>query len=323
MAVERKYERDIDLLLAEELAVNPAFAAWLQSRTKFAGTSAEVTDVFVSKADNLGESDLIAIFECPDRTRFAVMIEDKVDAPLQPDQAGRYRLRAEREIKTGNYGAYTVLLCAPQYYLDKSLHADEFDTTISFEAMAAFLRDSDRSPRANYRATFLETAARRRSNNWVREIDVATNAFWEAAYLMATQDFPILEMKRLKVTKDSSWINFRPADMPSLPRRIYVSVKGDRGQMDLTFSNTKAYILHDLIKPILDPDMTVHQTSASSAIRLEVDGFAPSDGVDAGIPAVRRAFQACARLISFYRANREALNAAAADPAHTAIGRGS
>jgi hypothetical protein len=29
VAVDRKYERDVDLLLAEEIVVSPAFAKWL------------------------------------------------------------------------------------------------------------------------------------------------------------------------------------------------------------------------------------------------------------------------------------------------------
>ena len=291
--------------------MNPAFGSWMQSKTVFAEQRATVIDVFVSKSDNLGESDLIALYQSDDGLRFALMIEDKVDAPLQPDQAARYRLRADREVKAGVYSAYAVVLSAPAFYLANCTRCCDFDATVSFEDMAAFVRENEPSRRADYRATFLETAARRRSNNWVREVDTATEAFWEAAYLIATREFPILEMKRLRVTKGATWINFRPADMPTLPKRIYVSVKGDRGQMDLTFSNTRAHFFRDRIISLLDPDMTVHQTSASAAIRIEVAGFGPDEGVVDGMHKVRRAFEACARLIAFYRANRAALNTAA------------
>jgi len=43
------------------------------------------------------ESDLEVVYQRDDGSRFALMIEDKVEAGLQPDQAKRYRLRAERE----------------------------------------------------------------------------------------------------------------------------------------------------------------------------------------------------------------------------------
>jgi hypothetical protein len=63
MSIERKYERDIDLLLAEEFAVSPQFAEWFVQRTKkFVDTEARVHDVYVSKADNTGESDLVVVF---------------------------------------------------------------------------------------------------------------------------------------------------------------------------------------------------------------------------------------------------------------------
>ena len=54
MAVERKYERDVDLLLAEEFAVNPDFSAKFKALTKFKFEDATVADFFVSKSDALG-----------------------------------------------------------------------------------------------------------------------------------------------------------------------------------------------------------------------------------------------------------------------------
>lgn len=310
MAVERKYERDIDLLLAEELIVNPAFSAWLKGQTRFADVPAIIADVFVSRSDNLGESDLIVIYTRENGLNLAVLIEDKVDAPLQPDQALRYRLRAEREISSGRYSDFTVILCAPSFYLANSLKAADFDTAVSFEDIAAFfLVDAD-TARSRYRASFLLDAGTRRANNWERQVDDITEAFWSAAYEVAIKEFPILEMKPPKVTKDSTWINFRPSDMPTMPHRIYVSVKGDRGYMDLTFSDARVDLFHGKISYLLDPDMSVHKTGKSSAIRLQTDGFMPREGLESAIPKARAAFAACARLIRFYRAHRAELDAA-------------
>src|ERR1035441_7338347 len=106
MAVERKYERDIDILLAEEFAVSPAFASWFLGHTKnFAGTEANVWDVYVSKSDATGESDLVVVFDkASGDSRFALLIEDKIDAPLQPEQERRYRLRSA-ESRVGKVGS--------------------------------------------------------------------------------------------------------------------------------------------------------------------------------------------------------------------------
>jgi hypothetical protein len=178
VAVERKYERDVDVLLAEEFSVNTAFAEWFRSQTKFETSVAQVADVYVSKSDNLGESDLIVIYETEGGSRFALLIEDKVDAPLQPEQVKRYRMRADRGAQQDLWTDYEVILCAPAHYIQGAPELDEFDRRISFEEVANFLQ-IDASPRSQYRGRFLTTAATKRKNIWTREQDDATDEFWE------------------------------------------------------------------------------------------------------------------------------------------------
>jgi hypothetical protein len=313
LGVERKYERDVDLLLAEEFSVNPAFADWFRSKTKFVDRTAHVADVYVSKSNNLGESDLIVLYEVTDGERFSLLIEDKVDAPLQPDQAKRYRLRADKEVRDGVCTEYEVVLCAPRFYIDGRRDLEGFERLISLEEISEFLKKADPSPRGQYRAHFLATASIKRINTWKREEDQATDALWEAAYQLATHEFQILEMKRIPMTKNSTWIDLRPRDMPTQPKRVYVSLKGDRGQIDLTFAKTTAHEFAKRLQPLLAGDMTIHQTEASAAIRIEIQGFRISEGLDQCMPKVKKAFEASARLIEFYRKHRSLLNQAAAE----------
>lgn len=307
MPVERIYERDVDLLLAEELAVNPTFADRLKSMTKFSSDTASVAEFWVSKSNNLGESDLVIIFQRDDGGRFALLIEDKVDANLQPDQANRYRMRAERERSSGAYSDYQIILFAPTCYLGKQTGLGGFDLRISFEQLADFLDADD--PRSQYRAAFLRMAAgAKKVNSWSREIDPATNAFWHAAYELASGEFPTLEMKSPALSKDSVWVVFRPRDFPTMPKRVSVELKGKNGQVDLTFANTTAHIFHRLVKQLLQPGMTVHQTGAAAAIRLTVPAFGIIDGIPIGLPKVKLAFAAAAQLIEFYRSFSGGLN---------------
>jgi hypothetical protein len=235
--VERIYERDVDLLLAEEFAVNPAFPDHIKSLTKFAGERATLAEFWVSKSDTLGESDLVVVYQHSDG--FALLIEDKVDANLQPDQAARYRMRAERERSKGMYADIEVVLCSPAFYLENRGDLDVFDRRVSFEQLADFLDASDR--RSKYRAAFLRTAANtKKINAWVREDDPATNAFWNAAYDLACSEFAILEMKRPALTKDSVWIALRPNGLPTMPKRVSVELKGKNGHVDLTFASSRA-----------------------------------------------------------------------------------
>ncbi len=310
LAVDRKYERDIDLLLAEEFAVNADFSAWFLRQTRFSSRSADVVDVFVSRADVLGESDLIVLFQ-DDQGRFALLIEDKVDAPLQPQQALRYRQRGDRELEAGFCADYATVLCAPRYYIDSRTDLDGFDHLISLEEIAARLRQ-DGGTRASYRAAFLESSSTKRLNTWTRRPDQATDDFWQAAYELALAEFPRLEMKPLKMTKGSTWITIRPDDMPTMPKRIYVSLKGDRGQVDLTFSSTLAPEFHARAFGLLEDGMSIQKTAASTAVRLTAQGFQTDEPLEIGLPKVRAQFAAADRLIQFYRKNRAELDAAAA-----------
>ena len=96
-----------------------------------------------------------------------------------------------------------------------------------------------------------------------------------------------------------------------MPKRIYISLKGDRGFIDLTFTNTIAAALHPRIASLLEKGMALHQTGKSAAIRIETDGFAVIDELELGMNKIRAAFSAATRLIEFYRSNRAELDDAA------------
>lgn len=317
MAVERKYERDIDLLLAEEFEVSASFASWFLGRTKkFAGVQANVSKVWVSKSDNTGESDLVVLFEerGSDR-RFALHIEDKVNAPLQPDQVARYRLRADGEVRREEYSDYEVVLCSPEGYCPSHREEMSFDSFVSYEEIGAFLKPRDQADRrGNYRANFVLTATTRtEGSGWRPQKDEVTDAFWERAYRIATSEFPDLEMKKPKNTKGRTWVMFRPLDMPTQPRMIYVLLKGGLGFVDLTFSGTVARLFSPLVRPLLEEGMEIYQTGKSAAIRIEVDRFEVCEVDEDAMRSVRSAFAACVRIIRFYRENRDLINRAVSE----------
>ncbi len=314
MGVERKYERDIDLLLAEEFSVSQSFAAWFLEQTKgFKGINAKVVDVYVSKSDVMGESDLVVIYEkLGGESRFALHIEDKINAPLQPEQEARYRRRAAVAIRRGDYSEFEVILCSPAAYRLVHPEVVTFDALVSYEAISEFLQSQGADdPRSQYRSNFIATSARRNSNAYTRVDDAVTNCFWKKAFDIAARDYPDLEMKPLTVTKDSTWLNFRPLDMPTQPRRIYISFKGDRGFMDLTFTACLARLFLPQVKNILDPRMTIHQTGKSAAIRINVEPFKICEPDDDVLAKVRAAFAGCVWLITFFRQHRETLVKAA------------
>jgi hypothetical protein len=315
LTVARKYERDIDFLLAEEFAVSPSFATWFLEQTNaFKGIQARVIDVGVSRSDTTGESDLVVVFEEQNVCRlFALHIEDKIDAPLQPEQEARYRLRAQAAIQRGLYSAFEVVLCSPKAYPLTHAEASRFDSCVHYEAISEFLKSqSENDARSAYRAEFVATAAKRCSNAWEPTDDLVTNAFWRTAYEIADREFPDLDMQEPKFTKGQTWVSFRPQGMPTQPRRIYVDCKGGFGHVDLKFSACLARLFAPRVFAVLEKDMHVRQAGKATAIRIEVPSFEVCEPNDEVLTKVRAAFGACVRLVRFYRQNRPLLNEAAA-----------
>lgn len=71
----------------------------------------------LTKLKGSGAKLLVVVFDKPGGdSRFALLIEDKIDAPLQPEHERRYRLRADAEILRGDYSDYEVILCSPEAY---------------------------------------------------------------------------------------------------------------------------------------------------------------------------------------------------------------
>jgi hypothetical protein len=313
--VPRFYERDIDILLAEEFQVSPDFANWFLSATECAACQAgRVLEVAVSKSDNLGESDLIVLFESADsKSRFALYIEDKINAPLQHEQLARYRKRAEIGQQRGFYSHFHVVLCSPKAYRETHKDAEGFDAYLSFESIAGFLQENDPvSVRNLYRASIFANAATKLGHGgWKKETDPLTDSFWQGAYEIAIREFPDLEMRPPNFASGTTWISFRPHELPTQPRQVIADLKAANGFADLTFSGILCRLFAPLISSLPESDMTTHQAGRSTVIRLKISAFGISVFDSKAEEHVRAAFTACTRLIRFYREHRVALDAAA------------
>jgi len=296
MDLDRAYERDVDLLLAEEFEVNEAFADAVIGHTRFAGRRLRVIETSVSLATPAGESDLVVVLADSAGERVGLLIEDKIDAVFQPDQAKRYALRARDHQKEERFGEWQVLLLAPQAYLGRLRPEDGFPHTIAYESLAKILRkQGDR--RAIWRAEFLEKAADRRATAWRPTPDAATDAFWDAVWSLASSRYPRLEMSRPRFSKDNDWLELRPGTFKGRPRRPYIQVKGAQGAVDLTFERSDPAWLAQAVAGLLDSDMKVTAAGKSAVVRLEMRPFRVAEGFEQAEAAVTDALGAAERLL--------------------------
>lgn len=167
-------ERDVDLLVVEELAASAEFRLWFASRV---GVSADDTlqDIARSVTSSTGESDLELVFGGPGGCT-KVLIEDKIDAILQPRQSERYSERGDGYVHAGSCDRVLTVLVAPDAY---SKGLEGFDARISYEAIREWFasRKVD-EPRARYKLQLLEHAIERGAGGWKLIPNGAITDFW-------------------------------------------------------------------------------------------------------------------------------------------------
>ena len=105
-------ERDLDMLFIRSFGSCPGFSELFLKPLGWSG--AVVTQVFHSVMDpQFGESDIVVLLE-KDGHRYALLIENKVNAEAMPEQCLRYHKRGEQGMAQGEYQEYAVFMTAPQ-----------------------------------------------------------------------------------------------------------------------------------------------------------------------------------------------------------------
>jgi hypothetical protein len=134
-------ERDIDLLLVEELYCSPEFVVWMAAQCGITGRL-KSWDVKHSKRRTRSrrEIDIFVELDQLDGARVALLIENKLDATEQPDQAESYR--EELGILDEGFDHAAMMVACPEAYA--SQHPEftgKFDATVTYEMIAAWFRD--------------------------------------------------------------------------------------------------------------------------------------------------------------------------------------
>jgi hypothetical protein len=143
-------ERDIDLLLLEEMYASPKFVEWLINKV-FGATVVleEVLSANHSIFDADGESDIVLRFRDRSGVAYGILFENKVNAPARPEQAARYRKRAETGAKEGKWVKSKIVIVAPTEYLKAK--ADGDDARISYEVFERMQQQTINDRRARAR----------------------------------------------------------------------------------------------------------------------------------------------------------------------------
>jgi hypothetical protein len=175
-------EREIDLVLLEEMHVSAEFRSWFVSQVFEATVQCAQFVAAWHSVDHssLGESDLVFKFTDVSGKMTAILVEDKIDAPPQRDQAVRYRLRGNAGLADGSWSSFRTCMTAPQEYLDHTaVEASKYDSRISYESIRDwFLQTNASDPRMAYKARIIQEGIDQNRRGYKRVPNLTVTNFW-------------------------------------------------------------------------------------------------------------------------------------------------
>jgi len=252
------FERDVDLVLVRCFYDNNSVARL------FLDKDDEILEIHHSATELHGESDLQIII-LRNGSRHAILIEDKIDAPAQPNQYDRYCERGERGISAGRWNGYSVFIAAPQKYLENDIEAFKYPNRISYEDILASLK----SQNDVISISVLEMALNRSNGTLPTAADEAVTLFWEHYYEYHNKHFPQLTLHVHRGPKgpNAIWPEFK-VHLPGAK----ILHKSAQGYIDLQFRGLgeKLLQLKQSLKPYIEKDMLLEKAGASAVVRIVV-----------------------------------------------------
>jgi hypothetical protein len=261
-------ERDIDLLLIEELYASPSFRQnFLQLLGGEVPSTAEFIAARHSIVSSLGQSD-VEVELAVAKTRWILLLENKIDASFQPEQAARYTQRGEQYLSNG-YARFLTILIAPEKYFRKNRCG--FHLTVSYENLLEWFSKADMlGGRRQCKVGILKAAIEKYEDE-----DGGPGAknplsvdffrkYWKRAQMLA----PELGMR--DEPKDGGFLYFHPANLPKYLKLMH---RIRQGYVDLQFSGMaeSSDELRLAFSKVLPGDFHVRKVGGSAAIGVKVE----------------------------------------------------
>jgi len=226
-------ERDVDLLLVEEIACGTAFLAYVSGEV-FGQTLEEIG--YVShrvlhssrRMHNRREIDITVEIKIADGNPIILLMENKLDAGEQVDQATSYRQEAHHLEASGAASIVKTLLVRPnQYGRNNAAFDAQFDQCLSYEDIGAFIDQRAESVggelgwRLSHRARLIDQAVTKGRRGY-RAVPLPVISDFNSAYVaLCRRDFPSLKpgpaMLKAASPGESVTMIFAPESLPKWP----------------------------------------------------------------------------------------------------------
>jgi hypothetical protein len=230
-------ERDIDLMLLGECVANPSFVQWVVASIGFnEALGSSLIKAERSATQSNGESDLELLLLHPTSgTKYMLMLENKITAGYQPQQAERYFERAQGHISREECTTYRTVLIAPQKYLGKGASTKGFNSVITYEAILEWcVAAYQGQTRLRFLSRMLKAAIEKATYGYQPQEDKPVTAFWHRYWLLSCQIAPELELPEpTGKPARSSFIYFQATE---LRKGVSLCHKVVHGNVDLQFA---------------------------------------------------------------------------------------
>ena len=222
---ESVLERDIDLLIMRRFSLNDySFIHVFFDRAGVELTENHmVTNVSHSVMTNDGETD-VEIILSDGNDKIAFLIEDKIDAIAQPEQAQRYKIRAEKALKEGVFNRCYIFIVAPQKYLNNNQEAGKYAYQVSYEEIRDILTDE-------FELALIDRALDESKRGYVPVEDRKVTEFWNKLHDYVETRFPDTFNIQWHIGEargsNAVWLTIKCG------HGICIELKTDRGFVDL------------------------------------------------------------------------------------------
>lgn len=287
-------ERDVDLMLLEELICNADFAGLVYTRVKehsvrvslpqLDGISCRAHHSVSYVGAGSGESDIEVNFydsNSGEQPKVVLLLEDKIGALFTPQQPERYLERA-KDIQNKTGRPTVTLLVAPSAYINSNTTTC-FDATLTYEEVISWLSNARTAPpeeitkRLHHRACLLQHALEKYRRGGNRTHDEERTIFFSEYERYMGANFPVLTAKPARSrTAGSSGFFFD----------IQPKLTCNFDQLHMMHGMTKGFVeleirgLHDRrtylvprIGEILPEKMYIDAPSEKSFIKIGIKGL--------------------------------------------------
>lgn len=273
-------ERDIDLIILEELASSQEFVDIFLSKVGL--SNATVVGLEHSKTDvELGESDITVILQIEDR-KHGLLIEDKIDAMAQPEQCKRYFERGELGIKNGDYSSFDVFMIAPEKYLNGDMEAAKYPNKVLYEEMISYFERKNDS-RSEFKLAQINYAISHQKTGYQLLEVASVTEFWDRYIDYQEENYPHLASLNIRGPKGarSTWFHYK-----TVHKDVTLVHKSEKGYVDLSFRGAydKIPLLVELFEEtngsIKQIGMSIEPAGKSAVLRAKVPSVDVLDAFD-------------------------------------------